>query len=138
MRPFSAPTLALVLLAACTEPAPTAVDPGPALAASGPATVHRDIMEFVNRQGTYCTPAGGELGVCASLLPEVPDVVGWCNWAYTWCGFFDFGGIYDRWATGRFGAGFGPRTAARSRSIVSPMAAPGSASPSRPPERSRT
>jgi hypothetical protein len=34
-------------------------------------------------------------------------VVGWCNWAYTWCGYFDFGGIYDRWATGKFGDGFG-------------------------------
>lgn len=85
----------------------TPLEPEPAaLAKTGP-TIERDIMEFVDRQGTYCTPSGGEFGNCFSHFPDIPDIFGVCDWQFTVCGAFDYAGVWERYLIARHGAGVG-------------------------------
>ena len=77
------------------------------LALSSPASaqaVHRDIMEFVDAQGTLCIPDGG--GGCFQFVPPLDNFLGWSDPAGLIAASYDYAGIADDYVGGAYGTSF--------------------------------
>jgi hypothetical protein len=67
-------------------------------------TVGRDIMEFVDAQGTFCIPDNE--GGCFQFVPPLDNFLGWSDPGGLIAASYDYAGIADDYVGGAYGTSF--------------------------------